>query len=322
MRQSSAMSPGAVALSTCRIPGCACTNNFLPDALWPFERGKMTTMLRPATPADRSDLIALARAEDSASSGEPAVSAEEASEWVDFYDHGVIFERDGRVAGYAAVGAGGETILLADPGEPVPALEALTPWLGERGHHEVDTYAGDVQRIAWLEARAFTHKRSFFELKRGIDRPLAPPFWPTEVTIARYRPGEDDDAVYALVYTDAAWGQVPGHTHQPLSAWRSMLTPDYRGWIARRDGHPVGWVVGRVFPDGRGWIQQVAVARSARGLGLGRALLLHSLAELRSLGATSLALGVQAANENAIDLYRDIGFQVAREWRVYAGPVA
>jgi ribosomal protein S18 acetylase RimI-like enzyme len=50
--------------------------------------------------------------------------------------------------------------------------------------------------------------------------------------------------------------------------------------------------------------------------------MLHSLAELRSRGATSLATGVQAANENAIGLYRDIGFAAEREWRVYAMPTA
>jgi len=101
-----------------------------------------------------------------------------------------------------------------------------------------------------------------------------------------------------------------------------MITPDYRGWVARRDGRPVGWVVGRLFSDGRGWVEQLAVARSARGLGLGRALLLHSLAELCSRGATSLATGVQAENERAIGLYRDVGFEVEREWRVYARPTA
>ena len=277
-------------------------------------------MLRPATPADRPDLIALALAEDAAWSGAPAVSAEEAGEFIDRYRPGVIFERDGRVAGYAAVDEGGKTILLADPSDPVSPLEALVAWLGERGHHEVDTYAADARRIAWLEAQGFTHRRSSFDLVRGIDPPPASAVWPSAVAIARYRPGEDDDAVHTLMYVDAAWGEVPGHTHQSLEAWRSMLTPDYRGWVARRDGRHVGWVVGRVFSDGRGWIQQLAVARSTRRLGLGRALLLHSLAELRSRGATSFALGVEAENENAIGLYRDVGFDVTREWRVYARP--
>jgi ribosomal protein S18 acetylase RimI-like enzyme len=279
----------------------------------------MIAMLRRTTPADRPALIALALAEDAAWSGGPEVSAEEVGEFIDRHGLGVIFERDGRVAGYGAVGEGGGTIVLADPSEdPGPALEALAAWLGERGQHEVDTYAGDVRRIAWLEAHGFTYRRSSFDLQRGIDPPLAPAVWPSAVAIARYRRGEDEAAVHALVYVDAAWSEVSGHTRRSLEEWRSMITPDYRGWVARRDGRPVGWVVGRVFSDGRGWIEQLAVARSARGRGLGRALLLHSLADLRSRGATSLALGVQADNERAIGLYLDIGFEVARAWRVYA----
>ena len=208
-----------------------------------------------------------------------------------------------------------------DPGDgPEPALEALVAWLGERGHHKVDSYGRDARRIAWLEANGFTHRRSFFDLQRGIDTPLAPAVWPSGVAIARYRPGEDDEAVYALIYVDAAWAEVPGHMQRSLEGWRSTLTPDYRGWVARRDGRPIGWVAGRVFSDGRGWVEQLAVARSARGLGLGRALLLHSLAELHERGATSLALGVQGENENAIGLYRKVGFEVEREWRVYSRP--
>lgn len=277
-------------------------------------------MLRPATPADRPALIALALAEDAAWSGAPAVSAEEAGELIDSYELGVIFERDGRVAGYAAVDEGGETILLADPRDPEPALEALVAWLGERGHHQVDTYAADARRIAWLDAHGFTHRRSAFDLIRGIDPPPASAIWPSAVAIARYRPGEDDHAVHALIYVDAAWAEVPGHTRRSLEAWRSLITPDYSGWVARRDGRAIGWVAARVFDDGRGWVEQLAVARSARGLGVGRALLLHSLAELLSRGATSLATGVQADNEKALGLYRDIGFAVEREWRVYARP--
>jgi ribosomal protein S18 acetylase RimI-like enzyme len=283
----------------------------------------MTAMLRPATPADRPALIALVLAEDAAWSGASEVSAEEAGEVVDQHGLGVVFERDGRVAGYAASGEGGETFVLADPGDdPGPALVALVAWLEERGRHEVDTYAPDARRIAWLEASGFTHRRSFFDLQRGIDPPLAPAVWPSGVAIARYRRGDDDEAVHRLMYVHAAWGEVPGHTELSLDGWRSMLAPEYRAWVARRDGHPVGWVAGRVFSDGRGWIEQLAVARSARGQGLGRALLLHSLAELRSRGATALALGVQGENENASRLYRDIGFEVMREWRVYGRPTA
>jgi ribosomal protein S18 acetylase RimI-like enzyme len=278
-------------------------------------------MVRPATPADRPALVVLGLAEDAAWSGAAAVSAEEVGEFIDSCEPGVIFEREGRVAGYATAGEGGRTMLLVDPGDaPEPALEALVAWLGERGHHEVDSYGRDARRIAWLEANGFTHRRSFFDLQRGIDPPPPPAAWPSGIAIARYRPGEDDEAVHALIYVDAAWAEVPGNAPRSLEAWRSMLTPEHRGWVGRRDGRPVGWVAGRVFSDGRGWVEQLAVARSARGRGVGRALLLHSLAELRDRGATSLALGVQGENENAIGLYRGVGFEVEREWRVYARP--
>jgi ribosomal protein S18 acetylase RimI-like enzyme len=278
-------------------------------------------MIRRATPADRPALVALALAEDAAWSGAAAVSAEEVGEFIDSCEPGAIFERDGAVAGYAATGEGGQTILLVDPGgDPEPALEALVAWLGERGHHELDSYGRDARRIAWLEANGFTHRRSSFDLQRGADPPLAAAIWPSGIEIARYRPGEDDEAVHGLIYVDAAWAEVPGHRQRSPEAWRSMLTPEHRGWVARRDGRPVGWVAGRMFGDGRGLVEQLAVARSARGRGLGRALLLRSLAELRERGAASFALGVQGENESAVGLYRGVGFEVEREWHVYARP--
>ena len=281
----------------------------------------MTGMLRPAAPADRSDLIALVLAEDAAWSNGPEVSAEEAGEIIDHHPPGMVFERDGRVAGYASVGESGGTILFAEPGDAVPALEALVAWLGERGQHEVDSYAGDAQRIGWLETNGFRHQRSSFDLERGVDPPLAPAAWPRGITVAPYTHGEDDAAVHELIYVDAAWGDVAGHSVRSLEAWRSMLAP-YRGWVAHRDGRPVGWVADRVFGDGRGWVGQIAVARSDRGLGIGRALLVHSLRDLLDEGATSLNLGVEAANEHALGLYRSVGFEVVREWRLYARQAA
>ena len=274
-------------------------------------------MLRPATPDDRPALVALVLAEDAAWASAAPVSEDEAAEVIE--DHGLggaVFERDGRIAGYAA--AGDETLMLVDPADdPAPALEELVAWLREQGCDEVDTYAADVRRVAWLEEHGYTHRRSFFDLQRDGDPPLAPADWPAGVVVAPFRPGEDDEAVHALVYVDAAWTDVPGHSDKTLEAWRSMITPEYRGWVASRDGRLAGWVVGRVFSDGRGWIQQLAVGRSERGRGLGRALLLHALADQRENGATCFALGVQAANDTAIGLYRGVGFEVTREWRVY-----
>ncbi len=75
-----------------------------------------------------------------------------------------------------------------------------------------------------------------------------------------------------------------------------------------------------VSAEEAGEVGQIAVARSERGLGIGRALLVHSLRDLLDEAATSLNLGVEAANEHALGLYRSVGFEVVREWRLYARP--
>jgi hypothetical protein len=177
------------------------------------------------------------------------------------------------VAGYAALGESGGTLVLADTGDdPGPALEPLSAWLGEHGYDEIDTYAADARRIRWLEAHGFTYRRSSFDLQRGIDPPLAPAVWPSAFTVARYRRGEDDAAVDALIFLDAALGRGP-RTHAAVVGGVAVdAHPGVQRWVARREQRPVGWVVGRVFSDRRGWIPQLAVARSARGLGLGASI--------------------------------------------------
>jgi ribosomal protein S18 acetylase RimI-like enzyme len=279
----------------------------------------MSGTLRPATPADRPVAIALGLAEDAAWSGAEPVSEEEAGEFVDSYEPGVVFELDGRATGYAGTREGGGSLLLADPAHALPALEALVAWLGERGHRRIESNERDTERIAWLEAHGFRHLYSAFDLNRDVDPPPPAAEWPEGVELARYDPAADAEAAHALIYVDAAWAEVPGHVDRSLEKWQAGMA-GYHAWVARRDGRPVGIVAARVFEDGRGWVEQLAVARTARGQGLGRALLLHSLDELAGLGATSLALGVQGANETAIRLYRGVGFRVDRAWRSYALP--
>ena len=279
----------------------------------------MAGTLRPATPDDRPAAIALGLAEDAAWSGAEPVSEEEAAEFVDSYEPGVVFEHEGRVAGYAGTREGGGALLLADPAVALPAVEVLVAWLGERGHRRIESYERDTERIAWLEAHGFLHLHSAFDLQRDVDPPPPAPAWPGAIELRRYDAAADAEAVHALVYVDAAWAEVPGHVDRSLEKWQAGMA-GYHAWVARRDERPVGVVAGRVFEDGRGWVELLAVARSARGQGLGRALLLHSLDELIGRGATSLALGVQGANEAAIRLYRDVGFRVDRAWRSYALP--
>ncbi len=293
-------------------------------------RGMIVRMLRPATPADRAALIALLRAEDLAWTGDDSISDEELGDVIDRFPEALVRvdgdgdgDAAGRVVGMAAVSDAGGTLLVLDPGaDPDAVLPELVDWIEARGGaHELHGYAADTARLAWFEAHGFPYARSLYDLVRPAGAPpLDAPVWPVGVSVARYVPNDEEDpAVHGLIYREAGWAEVPGHSDRTLESWRSIQSADHRSFVARRDGGPIGWVSGIAYPDGRGWINQIAVAKSARGAGLGRALLLHAGADLLEHGATALALGVSAANTAALGLYRSTGFQVEREWR-YHGP--
>ena len=210
-------------------------------------------------------------------------------------------------------------MLIADPSCAGPVIDVLLSWLRERGPVQVMTFGGDRERVDAFARHALRHVRSSFSLVRPGDAPPpAAPRWPDGTEVAPYSLGDDDAAVHRLIYVDAAWASVPGHTYRELDRWREVVRPGLRAFLARRDGVPVGWVAGRILDSGRGYVSALAVACSERGRGLGRALLLLALADLAGAGATGLTLDAEAANEAALGLYRSVGLAVEREWRVYA----
>jgi hypothetical protein len=159
---------------------------------------------------DRRDLIALALAEDAAWSGVPAVAAEEAGEFIGQFGLGLIVELFGRVAGYAAIGEGGgnggacrsrQRPRSRAGGARRSASAAITrstrtraTRAGSRGSRPTASLTGAAHSI-WTAALTRRSRRRS---------------WPSAVTVARYALAEEDDAVHALVYVDAAWGEVRG----------------------------------------------------------------------------------------------------------------
>ncbi len=250
-------------------------------------------------------------------------SAGEISEWIE--DEGGIatgvvdIDDAGRIRAWAAPGRHESCPLIADPEQATTAVDALLPWLREHGAVQVMTFGADRERTAALERHGLRHIRSSFTLARSADAPPLPtPHWPAGIDVAPYSLGDDDEAVHGLIYVEAAWASVPGHTYRDLNSWREAVRPGLRALLARREEAPVGWVAGRILEGGRGYVSELAVARSERGRGLGSALLLHGFADLDAAGASGLALDAEAANHEALGLYRSIGLAVEREWCVYA----
>jgi putative acetyltransferase len=75
------------------------------------------------------------------------------------------------------------------------------------------------------------------------------------------------------------------------------------------DHEAVGCVA--LIPLGHGVyeLSKMAVSPELRGLGIGRRLLLHAIAEARRIGAKSLFLGSNAKLRDAVHLYESVGFR-------------
>ncbi len=86
-------------------------------------------------------------------------------------------------------------------------------------------------------------------------------------------------------------------------------------WLACRDAQfstslqPCGTVQGLFSTPREGAIQNLGVHPDFRGLGLGRALLIHALAGFRRAGCHFVHLEVTVQNASAIRLYERFGFR-------------
>lgn len=89
-------------------------------------------------------------------------------------------------------------------------------------------------------------------------------------------------------------------------------------FLAEHDGAAVG-LVSATAAAGTGYIGAMWVAPSARGAGLGRALVDAACAWLRAQGCARLALTVTETNAAAIALYQGAGFRLTGESKPLRG---
>lgn len=141
------------------------------------------------------------------------------------------------------------------------------------------------------------------------------------------RPAEriDAGAVTDMIH---ALGRATGEAHKVVSSAADFARhgfgprPAFRALLAERDGQPVGlalWCY--VFSSWRGepgaYLQDLYVAESERGSGLGRRLLAAVAAAAKSDGATHLRLSVATDNESARAFYAYTGFTYRDDECIY-----
>ena len=75
-------------------------------------------------------------------------------------------------------------------------------------------------------------------------------------------------------------------------------------------------IVMQIPTGNKAWIEDVVVDKSARGKGIGRALMDHALEEAKKCGVKSIDLTSRPSRKSANQLYRSLGYEI-RETNVY-----
>lgn len=287
--------------------------------------------VRPATPDDVPALTELYREVDTHWFGAPEHDESEVAEELGLIDDLTADTRlgfDGDRLVSAALRGRHESVVLVRPGTASgPSHDEALGWVAQRLPARIEVLDRDEDLLAALTARHWRHAHSAFELSRAVstDWPASTPGWPAGVELHEARTDDLED-VHRLVYAEAGFGDVAGHVVRELDDWRRLIVGERSVRdsvvLARRGDRFVGAALVRTFSDGLGWISQLAVVPDERRRGLGRSLVLESFGRLVSTGATSLGLGVSAANRGALGLYQSLGLNIDREWQIWDAPPA
>lgn len=138
----------------------------------------------------------------------------------------------------------------------------------------------------------------------------------SSIVIRRSNP-EDFASIWPIFHDIVGRGET--YAYDPATPYEAaqdlwLSSPGAQTWVALRGEEVVGTY--RVAPNQPGLGDHVAnaaymVAPAARGQGIGRALVEHSLERARSQGFRSMVFNlVVATNQDAIALWKSVGFRV------------
>jgi len=191
----------------------------------------------------------------------------------------------------------------------------------------------EEDRRALFESVGMHRVRYFFDMARPINNGLPPAEMPPGFRLRTFDPARDMEAVYRVDVDSFRdhWGWT-GFPYEEYEHW--VYQPHFRPelWLIAEEeatGKTAGICLNKIDPDwiaetGRqeGLINVLGVLREYRRLGLGTALLAHSLRTLREAGMEMVHLGADAENlTGAVRIYERMGFQVRKTTAVYRRPL-
>lgn len=231
----------------------------------------------------------------------------------------------GKLVAYAQVFLGRVEAMVHPQHRGKGIGSALVHWTWDVARAAGRTSVGQTVSTNEREAEALfrahdyepTHTSWLLRVELGPDRPAAPTL-PEGYRFRPYRFGADDREVFALV--DTAFDEWRGTTGESMGfenwvVWALHgVNPDLIV-LVERGGRVVGAALGRDYgPGTEGWIDQLAVDKTHRGLGLGRALLEESFRRCWELGRRQCGISTDSRT-GALALYEHVGMSVRRSYR-------
>lgn len=206
------------------------------------------------------------------------------------------------------------------------ALEKCAPEL--RVAPRTGTVAHNKAGIELFESLGWKHIRSYYRMITDLDAtPEVPPV-PDGITIRRYDPETELEAVY-LTIMDAFqdhFGVIVPPFEKGFAEFKHNFIedPGYdpRFWWVAVDGDEIAGVCVCRRVDAEdpecGWVNELGVRRQWRKRGIGYNLLKQAFAAFHADGRKRAGLGVDALNlTGALRLYERAGMRVQRQFNQY-----
>ena len=237
---------------------------------------------------------------------------------------GLVAQRsdDERPAGYAQLIRGPDGWTVDFAGEAAAdLLGAARDLVRSEGGGRVMLWVRDVgpedDQVA--AGTGLIKDRDLYQMRRPLPAGAA---W--ELPTRPFRPGVDDEAW--LKVNNRAFRSHPeqgGWDAATLKAREAEPWFNPEGFLLHESGGRLaGFCWTRIHPDDDpplGEIYVIAVDPDFQGTGLGRSLVLAGLDYLSGRGVTVGMLYVDADNHPAVNLYRDLGFDIHHVNRAYTG---
>ena len=133
--------------------------------------------------------------------------------------------------------------------------------------------------------------------------------------IMEIRKCKQDDKEQLAKLLKEVFPNDPPH-NEPNKVLDEKLKVDDLIFVAEKRGKLIGTVMAG-YDGHRGWLYSVAVSKSCRRRGVGKALVEHTISALQNMGCIKVNLQIRSTNTEVIGFYTSMGFRM--EERVSMG---